>query len=201
MKRYISPCLETILCVNGNIKSLRYHQRRFDKTRRLLYGDTSDISLDRYLNPPIDQNTKIRVIYNQDILKVEYHKVSPRNCKSFCLVESDLVYDFKYEKRDEIEILKKSFPMHDDIIIYSAGLLKDTSIANIAIQIKDVWYTPAKPLLEGTVRQRLIDDGFLKTADLSIDDLKNSSNFAIMNAIIGFKEIEKGVFDVASGIE
>ncbi|MFK5881229.1 MAG: aminotransferase class IV [Sulfurospirillum sp.] len=201
MKKFISPCLETMLYENDKIQNLDYHQKRFDETRRVLFGDSSNISLDRYIIPPKNRRLKIRVIYNKTILKVEYQNIQIKDFRHFVLVQSSMVYDFKYEKRDEINLLKKSFCKYDDIILCDKGMLKDTSIANIAVKLNNAWYTPEKPLLRGTARERLLDKGFLKKADLDINDLKKSSNFAIMNALIGFKEVNKGVFDVASSFE
>lgn len=201
MKKFISPCVETILYDNGKIQNLDYHQKRFDRTRRILYNDTSNISLDKYIIPSINRKIKIRVIYDKSILKIEYQNIQIKEFRDFVLVQSKLVYDFKYEKRDEINLLKKKFCKYDDIILCDEGILKDTSIANIAVKLNNTWYTPKKPLLRGTTRERLLDKGFLKEAELNIKDLKKSSNFAIMNALIGFKEINKGVFDAASNFE
>jgi len=41
------------------------------------------------------------------------------------------------------------------------------------------------------MRQKLIDSNKLSEENLSIDDLKNSKKFAIINAIIGFYVVEK----------
>ncbi|MCF6174088.1 MAG: aminotransferase class IV [Campylobacteraceae bacterium] len=194
MKKFISPCLETILCVDNKILHLEYHQKRFNYTRKILYGDNNDIDLNSFIKPPKNKKQKIRIIYDKTILKVEYQDLIYKNYKNFILIESNLDYSFKYEKRDDINFLKNRFHSYDDIIIYNKGFIKDTSIANIALKLKNIWYTPKTPLLKGTTRERLLNNGFLKIANIDIDDLKKSSSFAIMNAIIGFKEIDKGVF-------
>jgi hypothetical protein len=43
---------------------------------------------------------------------------------------------------------------------------------------------------------RLIEDGFLHVRDISTDDIKQYSGFAIMNAMIGFQIIEDGIMSV-----
>ena len=42
------------------------------------------------------------------------------------------------------------------------GLLTDTSIANIALSDGTHWYTPAHPLLKGTKRAALLEEGILQ---------------------------------------
>ena len=71
-------------------------------------------------------------------------------------------------------------------MIIQNNLITDTSIANIALLIDDTWYTPHKPLLFGTTRQRHIDSGKLQIADLTLKDFKNAKKIALMNAMIDF---------------
>ena len=66
-------------------------------------------------------------------------------------------------------------------------LITDTSIANIALYIENQWFTPKKPLLKGTTRARLIYEEFLTEKDLTVEDLKKSTKFAVMNAMVDFK--------------
>ena len=46
-------------------------------------------------------------------------------------------------------------------------------------------------MLEGTTRERLIDNGFLKTVEIGVEDLKEAEAFAVMNALSGFRIIDK----------
>ena len=64
--------------------------------------------------------------------------------------------------------------------------MTDTTIANIAFFDGKTWFTPTTPLLQGTTRARLIDEGFLKLRDIKKEDIKEYSRFALMNAMIGF---------------
>ena len=83
----------------------------------------------------------------------------------------------------------------DDVLIVSPeGRLKDTSVANIALKIDGAWWTPSEPLLPGTMREKLLYEGRVKERDLKITDLKQADSLALMNAMIGFRELEDPAF-------
>ena len=184
----IFPAFETIKAIDGVLQHIGYHQARFDKTRHACYGCVDKINLSSLLSPPKDFTCKVRVEYTDKILHVEYIPYVPRPINSFCIVESTLNYAYKWSNREEINALMVEG--YDDIIILKNGFVCDTSIANVALLIDGVWMTPKEPLLQGVTRQRLIDSGFLKVANLTIESLQKVEKFAIMNALIGFKIIE-----------
>ena len=64
-------------------------------------------------------------------------------------------YDLKYFDRKIFDDLKKNIKA-DDILIIKNGFITDTSIANILFFDGKKWITPKKPLLKGTVRERLL---------------------------------------------
>jgi len=59
--------------------------------------------------------------------------------------------------------------------------------------INNQWVTPKAPLLEGTTRSRLIDEGKIIPANISIANALNAPKVALMNAMIGFIEMENGI--------
>ncbi len=67
--------------------------------------------------------------------------------------------------------------------------MRDTSIANLAFFIEGKWITPDTPLLEGTMRAYLLDRRKIFLGKISIKELKYAKKIAIMNALIGFREI------------
>jgi 4-amino-4-deoxychorismate lyase len=67
----------------------------------------------------------------------------------------------------------------------------DTSIANVAFYKDGLWFTPKKPLLEGTTRARLLNAGKIIEKDIGVKELKNYSKVALMNAMIDFDIITK----------
>ncbi|OHE06909.1 MAG: branched-chain amino acid aminotransferase [Sulfurimonas sp. RIFOXYB2_FULL_37_5] len=184
----IFPAFETIKAVDGVLQHIAYHQARFDKTRQECYGSVDKISLSSLLSPPKELTCRVRVEYTHEVLHVEYIPYVPRKINSFCIVESNLNYAYKWSNREEITALLVEG--YDDIIIVKNGLLCDTSIANVAVFMDGAWMTPKEPLLKGVTRQRLIDSGFLQVANLTMQSLQKMEKFAIMNALIGFKIIE-----------
>jgi 4-amino-4-deoxychorismate lyase len=103
------------------------------------------------------------------------------------IVSSDIEYSLKYANRDALNALLESNKDVDEVIIEKKGYLTDTTISNIAFFDGEQWVTPVKPLLEGTMRAKLIDEGFLQTKEIKKEDLQNYSQVALMNAMIGFK--------------
>ena len=79
----------------------------------------------------------------------------------------------------------------DEILIEKDGYLTDTSIANIAFYDGEQWVTPAIPLLKGTMRQKLLDEGFLQTRNIKKEELTHYTQVALTNAMIGFKNLKK----------
>ncbi len=183
-------CFETIKIKNGKLQNLKYHQQRVNSTREFL-GFKNQLDLNTL---PIERlNGVLRVDYAENILSVTYRDLKEREFREFVVVKSDIEYGYKYANRDELDSLKVA---EREIIIVKNGLLTDTTIANIALHVEDVWLTPKTALLRGTTRERLIDSGFLKCEDLTIKDLKKSKNFAIMNALIDFKVIKRANIDL-----
>ena len=103
------------------------------------------------------------------------------------IISSDIEYSFKYANRDALNALLESNKDVDEVIIEKEGYLTDTTISNIAFLDGKQWVTPTKPLLEGTMRAKLIDERFLQTKQIKKEDLQNYSQVALINAMIGFK--------------
>lgn len=84
----------------------------------------------------------------------------------------------------------------DDILIVKHGLLTDTSIANIALFDGTHWYTPRQPLLKGTKRAFLLDEGILMEKELRCEDLPAFSTIRLFNAMIEWGEMELPVQNI-----
>lgn len=177
---------ETIKCEDFEVFNLHYHNQRLSKTIGL------NIDLQEYIYPPTDHLFRVKVIYSQNgIEKIDYFKYTPKDIKILKIIENnDISYKYKYLDREDIEKLYMKKGLADEILIVKNGLLTDTSIANIAIFKENKWLTPKKPLLEGTARARLLEEKVLSEANLTVEDLKSASKIALLNAMIGFKEIK-----------
>ena len=181
-------CLETIKVEDGRICNIEWHNQRCNQTRLALFGLKTPLLLQNYITPPPTLGIfRCRILYNQTILSVEYIPYRTSLAKSFKIMQSKIEYKYKYADRDALNTLKEEALSYDEIIIEKEGLLTDTSIANIAFYSGEQWITPEKPLLKGTIREKLIKNGFLTPKSIKIGDLKAFSNFALMNAMIGFQ--------------
>ncbi len=179
--------LETIRIEEGKIHNLGYHQQRCDKSRQLLFNSHDILDLSSYINAPKSGLYRCRILYAEHLHSIEYIPYTPKEIQSLRIVSSEIEYSLKYANRDALNALLESNKDVDEVIIEKKGYLTDTTISNIAFFDGEQWVTPEKPLLEGTMRAKLIDEGFLHPKQISKEDLKNYSQVALMNAMIGFK--------------
>jgi 4-amino-4-deoxychorismate lyase len=118
---------------------------------------------------------------------------TPKTIRTIRPVETDIAYPHKSIDRSALEALLAAHPSADEILVTWQGYLRDTTIANVALRQDGIWYTPDTPLLAGTVRARLIDEGRLFSRSIHRNDLTAYDGFAIMNALIGFVELPLSV--------
>jgi len=180
---------ETIKIEDGQIFNLDWHNRRFNKSQKEFFSNPSTTELEAFITPPKTGLFRCKIIYNTQVQSVEYFPYQAKTFQSFKIIPSQLEYDYKYSDRSEFQHLLKDY---DEIIIERDGLLTDTTIANIAFLDGEQWLTPRTPLLEGTTRARLLDEGFLKLENIKKENIKKYSHFALMNAMIGF-QIQRSV--------
>jgi len=178
--------LETIKAIDGEIFNLSYHQKRYESVLSS-FGCSDFKNLQNYLNPPLSGLYRCRLIYSLSEIEVTYHKYKKREIKSLKLVYDDSIeYSKKSTSRELLDTLFEKKEDCDDVLIVKNSLVTDTSIANVAFYSLGKWYTPSKPLLKGTTRQRLIDAGRLIELDIKVNDLKSYSKIALLNAMIDF---------------
>ena len=181
--------LETIKIENGKVFNLAYHQKRFDKTREALFTDNTQIDLSSLIQAPSDGLYRCRILYEEKINSIKYIPYKEKLFQKLKIVSSDISYPYKYANRDTLNALLEKYPQYDEIIIKKEGYITDTSIANLAFYDGTKWFTPKTPLLEGTMRAKLLNEGFLHTRDIKSSDISKYTKVALMNAMVGFKII------------
>ena len=182
--------LETIKIEDGQVINIEWHNRRCNKSRLELFDEKKLLNLEEFIEAPKKGLYRCRILYDSKINSVEYIPYTPKKIKSFKIVKSNINYSYKYSDREELnELLDNAY---DDIIIEKNSLLTDTTIANIAFYDGKQWSTPINPLLEGTLREKLLSEEFLILKNIKSEDIKNYSHFALMNAMIGF-QIQKNI--------
>ncbi|MEN8726799.1 MAG: aminotransferase class IV family protein [Sulfurovum sp.] len=179
--------LETIKIEDGKIHNLSYHQHRCTKSRQALFQSSNILDLSSLIDAPKTGLYRCRILYGEVLHSIEYIPYTPKEIQRLKIVSSDIEYSLKYADRDALNALLESNKDVDEVIIEKNGYLTDTTISNIAFFDGKQWLTPIKPLLEGTMRAKLIDEGFLQPKEIKKEDLQNYSQVALMNAMIGFK--------------
>ena len=187
MKKTLPLLLETIKIEDGEVFNLSYHQARCDESRKALFHSTDSLDLSSLIQAPSKGFYRCRILYNEKIHSVEYIPYHPKEIHRLKIITSDLEYDHKYANRDALNKLLRSQPDTDDILIEKNGYLTDTTIANIAFYDGKQWFTPEKPLLKGTMRAKLLDEGFIHTRKIKKEEISDYTHVALMNAMIGFK--------------
>jgi 4-amino-4-deoxychorismate lyase len=184
--------LETIRIEEGTIHNLSYHQARVNRSREHLFHTFSTLELASHIKVPAQKGIfRCRILYGQEIEKIEYLPYIPKPIAHLKIVTSNIEYRYKYADREALDGLLTSHPEADEVIIEKNGLLTDTTIANIAFYRNGIWYTPKMPLLEGTMREKFLDKGLLQTKDIRKAELESYTHVALINAMIGFKILNK----------
>jgi len=191
--------LETIRCENGLAQHLTYHQQRVERSLKVL-GSNIKYDLASLITPPDNKLYRCRIIYNTNSFNIEYIPYQKRVIQTLQTVQANhLDYRLKYADRTELNELFSQRDEADDILIIQNNLVTDTSIANIAFFDGKRWITSKKPLLKGTTRARLLDEKKIFEQDINVADLHKFTEFALMNAMIGFDEIKDGIIRPLKG--
>ncbi|WP_373513313.1 aminotransferase class IV family protein [Persicitalea sp.] len=186
-------CFETI-CVEQRrfSKLLPYHEARLNRTRQALWGIREPLALQDYLEIPDFVNNdkhKCRITYGEEIVNVEWEKYQPRTIGSLRLVEADhLDYAFKYKDRRALDFLYAQRGSCDDVLIVRNGLVTDSSYANVALFDGTNWYTPEQPLLAGTQRAYLLDEGVVVPKAIRASEVGDFRHIRLFNAMLPWEE-------------
>lgn len=182
---------ETICAKQGEVLNLPWHQKRLDKALEK-FNIKQTINLSKVLNPPQHQHCRIKLSYYHDTFNVEYFKYTPKTIHTIkCItIDSSFDYSYKYLNRDYFHKLQQQNRPFDELLLIQNGYITDTLIANVAFYKEGKWFTPKKPLLAGTTRSRLIKDKFLIPINITQEDITDFTSFAVMNAMVGFKELK-----------
>ncbi|WP_345970665.1 aminotransferase class IV [Sulfurimonas sp. HSL1-6] len=187
------PFLETILAEEGRFPYLPWHQQRLERTLGR-HGIPNLYDLEKRLEAPETGRWRCRVQYDEQTFTYDFLPYTPRIITSLQPVTDETItYRDKTTERERLDRLFARRGSADDVLIVQAGLITDTTIANVACFIGGRWLTPKRPLLEGTARARLIEAGKLTCADITLDAARGAERVAVMNALSGFVEVSGGI--------
>ena len=163
-----------------------------NETRRNVLRQTDVLDLNDYIRPVnYRERTKCRVEYDVDHPERGVCRLSLPPSILFAVGVDDEA-DYRYKSRDR-SVLNRLFACReteDDVLVVRKGLLTNTSICNVAFWNRKQWITPSAPLLAGTKRASLLDQGELVAGDIRPEDLPGYSRIRLFNAMIEFGEID-----------
>lgn len=186
----MSLLLETIRIENGLIRNSAYHEMRMKLSCEKIFRKSRHFNLAETIRIPHQAKNnvfKCRLIYDTEIRQIELLPYSPVQVRTLKMIENNKIsYAFKYADRTEINRLYGLRGKADDILIIKNGLVADTSRANICFFDGEKWVTPSTPLLNGTCRQRLLDEGEIFEAEIKASEIDRFQYFLLINAMLGF---------------
>jgi len=190
---------EAIKVFQREFFNLTYHSRRFNNARKIFFNlDYLDLKAHISIPPDLDNGLyKCRIIYAEDIEKVEFIPYQRRKINTLKIVENnDVDYEYKYLNKECLEKMLLKKDNADDILVLKKNFLTDTSFSNIVFFDGNKWLTPAHPLLKGTKRQFLLDRGIVFEDEIRISDLELFKKASLINAMLDIGEIELEVENI-----
>ncbi len=186
--------VETIRIEGGKAMNLPLHEARMNATRAHFAPHAAPISLQKWLDdaPLSEERIKARVVYNVDgVCETTFQTYKRREIQWLRMVEdNDISYTFKSTDRHELDHLLALRDGCDEVLIVKNGLITDTSFTNVAFFDGHKWLTPVQPLLNGTMRQWLLQRGRLTEAQITPASLASFQRVMLFNAMIGAHELE-----------
>lgn len=186
----MSLLIETIKLLDGKFYNLSYHEQRMTRSLGSLFNRKEPVILDKLLRQtlfPSQGLYKCRLLYDDELTDIQYTPYEPRKVNRIKVVEDDSIsYSFKYADRAAINRLFELRGNCDDVLIIRRGLVTDCSYANIVFREANQWFTPAPPLLEGTMRQQLLDKNMITAREIRKDDIRSFDTCRIINAMLEF---------------
>ncbi|MCV9385626.1 aminotransferase class IV [Reichenbachiella ulvae] len=187
--------IESINYIDGKPQLLEGHQARLNQTFSAYFSEFPSHDLSQLLPviPDHDQH-KCRVVYDADSVEVEFVKYRKPEIHSLKLVQGNSIeYSHKFEDRNELTKLYEKRGEADDIIIVKNGKVTDTYYANLVLYDGSDWWTPDTYLLNGVMRQFLLEKGEVRSCPIAIEDLGSFSKVSLINAMNSLGRIEINV--------
>lgn len=182
---------ETIKVKNNTIFHLDYHQKRVNETCEIAFGKACEIDLKKVCETlviPSKGTYKIRIEYGINHCKSEVIPYSIHPIEEFELVFCDTIsYPLKSVDRSCFETIKKT-ATNQEIIIVKNGFVTDTSFSNIVFYDKNNWVTPCHFLLNGTCRQRLLNEKKIQQIPIKVNDIFSFEKIGLINAMLDLEE-------------
>lgn len=185
--------VESLKLKDGIILNVEYHQIRMNRSRNELFPNAEEIILAESISIPENCKLglfKVRVLYGRFICRIEIEPYIFRTIQSLKVVHHESVdYHLKYSDRQILQELFAQRGTCDDIIIVKNGQVSDSFAANLLFFDGTKWVTPTTPLLKGTKRQYLLDQGIISEREIREEDIFGFEKVGLINAMNDFEEM------------
>jgi len=172
--------------------NLECHQKRLEFSMAKIFGFAPSLSLDQEIAIPEEYKTgdfRVRVVYSKYVESVEFIPVMPRVFNRFRLVFNDEIdYSCKFLDRTCFDAFNGQKNDVDEVVIVKNGFVTDTTISNLIFYDSKSWYTPDTYLLNGTMRQLLLDSGQIEECTVTEASLARFTHLMMINALLDFDQ-------------
>ncbi|OOF60945.1 aminotransferase class IV family protein [Rodentibacter pneumotropicus] len=185
------PLFETLAVKKGKIQNIEYHQTRYERSLRQFYGKSAVKILNLFeliQVPPHLQNqlVRCRINYNAESTQIQYFEYQRKIYRTFQPIVCDEIdYSLKYANRDLLNSLLAQRGKCDEIMIIKNRKVTDCSIGNLIFRQGNQWLTPDTPLLAGTQREKLLQEGKIREATIYAKDIEKFDEIRLINAMNG----------------
>jgi len=193
-RRFMYRFIETIGFNHGEFFNLELHQQRIAVTMGRFFPGKAVPDLAEFLKSfcvPSEGVYRFTITYSYEFEGCKIVKYYPKKIIRLILVEGkDIDYGFKYADRNELEFLTRNCKENEDIVIVKNGFITDASYANLVFSDGSSWKTPSSPLLPGTKRKLLLEQGKIEESIIRPENLEDFKSCSLINAMLNPGDIE-----------
>lgn len=187
----MSQLFESILYYNG-LHNLGFHEARMSRAYLKVFGKKKKFNLKKLIEVPnlkADTKYKCRIIYQEQIESIKFSPYKEHKIKKVKFIEDDnIIYNHKFTNREMLDLHKASCQKNEEAIIIRKGLIRDSTWSNVAFWNGKEWHTPTYPLLLGTRRAQLIEDGLIISKKIRRPHLSQYSKVSFISAMSNLGE-------------
>lgn len=188
----MSRFIESIKVEDQKIFLKELHQKRMNDTFSN-FGKVCKIDIyNLFLNLEHDEDGlyKFRIEYDlENNFKTQIIPYLISELGDFELViNNEIDYSFKCADRTQLQKMKDKSHA-DEVIIVKNNQITDTSYSNLLFLKDKTWFTPKSYLLNGVMRQNLLQLKEIKETEITLDNIKEFTHFQLINALNEFDDM------------
>ncbi|MDK6864034.1 MULTISPECIES: aminotransferase class IV [Nosocomiicoccus] len=176
----MTELIETMRLEDGVVKRLDYHNRRINRSAEVFHLNKIDLkeAVNSYVKiHNLNQGVyRIRALYNND-LTLMHDKLEETTEITANVIQMDCTetkwLKHKTTKREQYKTSEYPFALYYD----KTERITEFNIGNLVVKTHDGYFTPSKSgLLNGVMRQFLLDNGTISVRDFTLDELTERYN-------------------------